>query len=119
VVVIAFASNELKDLWLTPGLYFLEIIFLALLVLISRVVVDKPVKMDPNVITWIAAGVLLPFVILGGFTIGLFLFPAMISFGLAAAAGDLRQRRPIPPHLGLALVAAVFQAALIAILFLF
>lgn len=117
-VAIAFASQQFNDLWPTPGLYFLEIIFLALLVLISKLVEDKPVKMEHSLVPWTAGGVLLAFVILAGFSMGPFLFPAMVSFWLAALAGDLRQRRPILPHLALALVAMVFQAALIGILLL-
>ena len=118
VVAIAFASQQFNDLWLTPGLYFLEIIFLALLVLISKVAEVKPVKMSNSVITWIAGGVLLAFVILWGFSMGLFLVPAMLSFWLAAAAGDMRQNYPILPHLRLALVAAIIQAGLIGIFLL-
>lgn len=118
VVVIAFASQQFYDLWPTPGLYFMEIIFLALLALISKVVEIKPVKMDDSVISWVTGGALLAFVILAGFSMGPFLFPPMLSFWLAAAAGDMRQKRPILTHLALALVAAVFQAALIGIFLL-
>ena len=118
-VVIAFASQQFNDLWPAPGLYFLEIIILALLVLVSKVVAIKPVIMDYSVIPWSAGGALLAFVILAGFSMGPSLFPAMLSFWLAAAAGDMRQRRPVLPHLGLTLVAAVFQAGLIGMLLLF
>ena len=36
-VVIKFSVYQYSDLWPTPGLYFLEIILLALSILISRV----------------------------------------------------------------------------------
>ena len=118
-VAIAFASQQLNDLWPTPGLYFLEIIFLALLVLLSKVVEVKPARIENSLIAWISGGVLLAFVILAGFSMGLFLLPAMLSFWLAAAAGDMRQNRPIPPHVGLTLIAAVLQAGLMGIILLF
>ena len=117
-VAIGFASQQSHDLWPAPGLYFLEIILLALLALFSRVADVGAVKRDYSLITWLAGGALLAFVILGGFSIGPFLLPAMLAFWLAATLGDLRQQRPIPAHLALTLVAAVFQAALIGILLL-
>ena len=80
VVAIAFASQQFNDLWLTPGLYFLEIIFLALLVLISKVAEVKPVKMSNSVITWIAGGVLLAFVILCGIQHGAISAPSDVIF---------------------------------------
>jgi hypothetical protein len=60
---------------------------------------------------WIAAGIILPFVILGGFSIGFFLIPALIAFcatGLLVdwQAGGLEAR-----HLGYLLLVAVIQAA--------
>ncbi len=117
-VAIATASQQFGDLWPTPGLYLLEIILLALVALASRLLDTGLVKTDYGAITWMTGGVLLAFVILAGFSIGPYLFPSMLAFWLAAAAGDQRQRRPIPPHLALALVAAVFQAGLIGLLLL-
>ena len=90
-------SSDFNDLWPTPGLYFLEIIFLALLVLISKVVKVKPVKMGNSVISWIAGGVLWPLWYWRELSMGPFLFPAMLSFWLAAAAGDMRQNYPSYP----------------------
>ena len=118
-VAVVFAAQQLDDLWPAPGLYFLEIIFLALGTLLNQVVDVGALNQDHSRISWIAGGVLLPFVILGGFSIGPFLFPAMLAYWLSAALGDIRQKRPIPKHLALALVAGVFQAALIGILLLF
>jgi hypothetical protein len=118
LVVLVFAAQQPNDLWPAPGLYFIEIILLALAALISKFFDTQPEKRDYNIITWIAAGALLAFVILGGFSIGPYLFPAMISFGLAGAAADVRRERPIFPRLGLVLVAAVVQAAFIGIFLL-
>jgi hypothetical protein len=118
LVVLIFAAQQPDNLWPAPGLYFIEIIFLALATLISKFFESQSGNKDYNIITWIAAGALLAFVILSGFSIGPYLLPAMISFGLAGTAADLRRRRPIFPRLGLALVAAVVQVAFIGIFLL-
>lgn len=115
-VAVVFGSQQFNNLWPTPGLYLLEIVILGLIALFSRLVDTGAVSFDYGAITWVVSGALLAFVILGGFSIGPFIFPSMIAFALAAACGDLRQGRKIPVHIGYALVAAVAQAALIAIL---
>jgi hypothetical protein len=117
-VAIFTASQQFNNLWPTPGLFLFEILLLAVVALTSRVVDVGPVKMDYGAISWMTGGVLLAFVILAGFSIGPSLFPAMLAFWLAAAAGDLRQHRSLLTHLALALVAAVFQGALIGLLLL-
>jgi hypothetical protein len=118
LVVLIFAAQQPDNLWPAPGLYFIEIIILAFAALISKLFESQPGNRDYNILTWIAAGALLAFVILGGFSIGPYLFPAMISFGLAGAAADIRHRRPIFSRLELALVAAVVQAAFMGIFLL-
>ncbi len=115
---IAFASQQSSDLWPTPGLYFLELIFLALLTLMSRVANIGFIKVESSAIDWVVGGVLLAFVILGAFTIGPFLFPAILAFWLAATIGDIRQKHPVFSHLALSLVAAVSQAALMGMFLL-
>ncbi len=117
-VSITFASMQYNDLWPTPGLYFLEILLFTMAVLASRVVNIGPAKMDDSPILWMAGGVLLAFVILAGFSIGPYLFPAMAAFWLAAAISDLRQSRPALPHMALALITALFQGASIGLLLL-
>jgi hypothetical protein len=116
-VSIAVASYQFNDLWPLPGLYLIELILLALSGLISRVVDVGSVKMDTSLIAWMTGGVLMAFVILAGFSFGFYLLPAMLAFWLAATIADLRQKRPIL-RLAMALVAAVFQAALICVLLL-
>ncbi len=115
---VEFSSLQPDRLWPTPGLYFVELIMLALVVLVSRVKDTAPAGLDYGAVPWIAGGILLAFVILGGFTIGPFLFPAMVAFCLAAIRGDIRQGRSLRRHVGLPLLAAVFQAALIGLFLL-
>lgn len=115
---IVFASQQASELWPTPGLYFLELIFLVLLALMSRVANIGFIKVGSSTVDWVVGGVLLAFVILGAFTIGPFLFPAMLAFWLAATIGDIRLKHPVLSHLALSLVAAVSQAAIIGMFLL-
>ncbi|HEX7975977.1 MAG TPA: hypothetical protein VF498_16330 [Anaerolineales bacterium] len=120
-VVDLFALQQLDELWPLPGLYFIEIVLLGLLGVTSRLGDTNPASAALwGAIPWGVGGALLSFVILGGFSIGPFLIPAMLAFWLAGAIADLRQGRSIAGHLGLAVMAALFQGALIfAVLFLF
>ena len=49
---------------------------------------------------WLAAGVTLAFVILGGFSIGLFLIPAFIGFVITGVFGDLQAGGAMGRHVG-------------------
>ena len=119
VAVIFFASQQLDALWPAPGFYFIEIVLFGVLVVVNLIKDTNLPGAIWGAIPWVAGGVLLAFVILAGFTIGPLLFPAMLAFWLAGAAADLRQRRGLARHFGLAVIAALFQGALIfAILFL-
>lgn len=117
-VSITFAAQQSSELWPTPGLYFLELILLVLLALISRVANVRFIKLESSTVDWVVGGVLLAFVILGAFTIGPILFPAMLAFWLAAVIGDIRLKHPILSHLALTTVAAVCQAAVIGMFLL-
>lgn len=112
-VVIRFASQQLDDLWLFPGLYFLEIVFLGLLAFLSRIEGTGLGKKGTSVILWMAGGALLAFVILAGFSIGLYLVPAVLAFWISAICADLRHRRAMLTHVILLVVAAFLQGTLI------
>jgi len=111
-VVTLFANQQLDDLWPLPSLYFIEIALLGLLGVASRAGDTKPVGAAWGAVPWGVGGALLSFVILGGFSIGPFLVPAMLAFWLAGAAADLRQRRSLARHFGLAMISALLQGAL-------
>ncbi len=113
---VTFALRQVNELWPLPGLYFLEIILFAAAALASRVLDIGAVHSDYGLNTWLAGGILVAFVILGGFSIGPYLFPAMLAFWLGGAIGDIRQRRRILKHLSLALLAGILQAGLMLIL---
>ena len=94
-----------------PALYLLEIAVVGLLV-VYFVYARHQLSERWSVVPWLAAGIMLAFVILGGFTIGLYLIPALIAFAALGVlidweAGGLSIAR----NLGLLMVAAVAQGA--------
>jgi hypothetical protein len=97
-----------------PGLYFIEISALGVVVLGF---VALRLRLSPrwNALPWIAAGIILTFVILGGFSIGPFLIPALIAFSAAGILVDRHTGGPMSQHAGLLLVAAVVQGAVMAL----
>jgi hypothetical protein len=109
VIPALFAQSGAFD-FPFPLLYFIEIIVLGVLVL-GFVALRPRLSARWRALPWIAAGIILPFLILGGFSIGFFLIPAFIAFvatGLLVGwqAGGLEAR-----HLGYLLLVAVIQAA--------
>ena len=94
-----------------PALYFMEIAAVGLLV-VYFVYARHQLSERWGVVPWVAAGIMLAFVILGGFSIGLYLIPALIAFAALGVlidweAGGLSIAR----NLGLLIVAAVAQGA--------
>jgi hypothetical protein len=67
-------------------------------------------------VTWIAAGVLLAFVILGGFSIGFYLIPGLLLFIAGAALRQSEHVTGILRNLGLLLGAAVLQIAFMSLM---
>jgi hypothetical protein len=93
-----------------PGLYFIQIILVGLGVL--GIVAARPRKGLPWLAwPWAAAGVMLAFVVLGGFSIGPYLVPAFLAFVVTGVLVDLEGGGAMARHAGLLLVAAVIQAA--------
>lgn len=118
VLVPAVFAQSQRHLFPLPGLYFVQIALLGVLVL-AFVAARPQLKRRWAALPWLAAGVVLAFVILGGFTIGPFLIPAFIGFVITGVLGDLQDGRAMGRHLGYLLVAAVAQAALMGLLILF
>ncbi len=111
VVVFLFASDQPNELWPLPGLYFLEITLLAIFGAGSRLFASNPTKPILIAAPWITGGALLPFVILGALTIGLFLLPGMLAFILSGIISDIQQKKAFAGHLSIAAMAALIQAA--------
>ncbi|RPI87990.1 MAG: hypothetical protein EHM41_03050 [Chloroflexi bacterium] len=71
-----------------PGLYLLEIAITGILGFYSMI--QRDTVHVWRIVPWVVSGILLAFVILGAWTIGLYLIPGMIAFFLAALIGELR-----------------------------
>lgn len=113
VVVPLFFAQQ-RPLFPLPGLYLIEIAVLGVLGLTGVL------RVEPNSpfwrrVPWAAAGVLLAFVILGGFSIGFFLIPATIAFLLAGFLMNWLERGTVVQYIWLFLVAAVLQVTLMLI----
>jgi hypothetical protein len=76
----------------------------------------EPISPFWRAVPWIAAGALLAFVILGGFSIGFFLIPATVSFLLAGFLLNWLQSGRISKYIGLFLITAILQATLMVML---
>lgn len=64
-------------------------------------------------LTWVAVGVLLGFVVMGAFSIvGLLFVPVALVFMIAAILADHRRRRNLIVHLGIGVLVAMIQVAL-------
>ncbi|MBP6017145.1 MAG: hypothetical protein KA586_10535 [Candidatus Promineofilum sp.] len=93
-----------------PALYFIEIALLGVLVM-GYVVFRASFGGRWRALPWVASGIVLAFVILGGFSIGFYLIPALFAFVAVGALGDLQRDGLMARHLGYLLLAAVVQSA--------
>ena len=118
VLVPAVFAQSQRPLFPLPGLYFVQITLLGVLVL-AFVAARPQLRGRWAALPWLAAGVTLAFVILGGFSIGLFLIPAFIGFVITGVFGDLQAGGAMGRHVGYLLVAAVAQAAVMGLMILF
>ncbi len=107
---LLFAQQQ-NGLWPLPGLYFVQIALVGVLVLLF-VAAGWGLKAGRRWLPWAAAGILLAFVLLCGFSIGTFLSPAFAAFALLGILVDWPDDGAMARHAGVLLVAAVAQAAL-------
>jgi hypothetical protein len=117
IVVILFAASQLSlpgsSIWPFPGLYFIEIFLLGCLGLTSLIKNAAPGRHGWTSLPWVGAGGLFAFVILGAWTIGFFLIPAMILSIAVGIFEDRRKKDNLPLHVILFLAAAIAQAAIV------
>jgi hypothetical protein len=113
-VSAAFAQPGQRDFPL-PGLYFMEIALLGLLVL-GFVAARPRLGERWNALPWVVAGIVLAFVILGGFSIGFYLIPALVAFTITGLLIDLQTGGLMARHLGLLFVAAMAQGTMMVLL---
>jgi hypothetical protein len=125
VIVALFAGGQaatpgasaLQNLYPFPLLYFIEIIgfsFLAILGL-NAITPQSNRGRWTQLFPWIAAGGLLAFVLLGGFSIGFYLIPGMLTFITAGILADRRQNRSIAGHATVLILVAIFQVTIMLV----
>lgn len=103
----------LIGLWPFPAIYFLEIMLFGLGCLVS-VSKNSPARGSVwNFLPWISAGGLLAFVILGAWTIGFFLIPAMLFFIAAGIIADIRKKDNLALHFIFFIGSAMVQAMIV------
>lgn len=107
LVAVVFASSQ-ESLFPLPGLYLGQIALVGVLVLAFVVVRPRPKTRRPA-LPWVAAGIMLTFVVLGGFSIGPFLIPAFLAFVVTGVLIDWQTGGAMGRHVGLLFLAAVFQ----------
>jgi len=101
--------SRTQPLWPIPALYFLEMIAVSLA---GYWGILRSEQRPGSMITWAAAGVLLAFSGMAGFSVGLYFVPIPLLLILAALVSDLRRKQRIGLHLGAFALAAVVQASL-------
>lgn len=112
LVPMAFAGSQ-ENLFPLPGLYFIQIALVGALVL-AFVALRPGLGVRWLALPWLAAGIILAFVVLGGFTIGFYLIPALIAF-IAIGLLAVRQRGSVAQHFGFMVAAAVGQGAIMVL----
>jgi len=120
IVVITFAfingSISIEGIlsqWPFPLIYFFEIASLGIIGLIAVGNLQLDVKSNWAGVPWICSGILFAFVILGAWTIGFFLLPAMIMYLVTGIFVDRRTGGEIPLHLVYFVSAGIAQAVLV------
>jgi hypothetical protein len=96
-----------QPMWPLPGLYFIESAGLSI---ISAFLFIRGREMD-RIITWLAAGMLLGYAMLGIWSVGFFYMPVPLVFIGLSIFSDIRHERPLLLHLLLCLMGGIAQMA--------
>ena len=115
---IQLPDGDLSDIWPLPAIYFLEIITLAIMCVIAVAKNQDHAGSFWSGIPWICSGILFAFVILGAWTIGFFLIPAMILFLIVGIMGDRRIKGNIALHLIYFVSGGIAQSILVFFTFI-
>jgi hypothetical protein len=107
-VLFWWGVSAYQAMWPLPGLYFIEMVAVSIISAFIFVRGDPRAKFIP----WGAAGVISAFSILAGLSVGLFYLPVALIFAIISITSDVRNKQPIPAHLGTLLIAGLAQVAL-------
>jgi hypothetical protein len=106
-------GGELTDIWPFPLVYLVEIGILGILPVVAVGLLKEDKKSRWTVVPWICSGILVAFVILGAWTIGFYLIPAMLLFLFVGIFADRRTKGDIPLHIIFYVVGAIAQASFV------
>jgi len=98
-----------QPLWPIPALYLLEMVFVSLAGFWG-ILRDESKPGSP--MAWVAAGLLLAFSGMAGFSVGFYFLPSTLLLVLAALLSDLRRQQGLLAHVGLLALAAIAQILL-------
>jgi len=115
---IQVPGGDLSDIWPLPAIYFLEIITLGIMCVIAVAKNQDQPNSFWSGIPWICSGILFAFVILGAWTIGFYLIPAMILFLIVGIMGDRRIKGDIALHLIYFISGGIAQSILVFFTFI-
>lgn len=102
-------------MWPVPDLYLLEMIAASMLSMFDILRNESNQPYIRGKLVWAAIGVLLAFVVIGAFSVGLMYAPVAGLIGVAAILSDRRQGHSLGIHIGIGLAAALIQVGLILI----
>ena len=107
-LVFWFSISPYESMWPLPGFYFVEIVSLSF---ISTFIY---VRGDPrgSLMTWVAAGAISAFSLLGAASVGFFYLPVALMFSVISLIWDVRNKQQRLTHLGIFLIAGIVQSAL-------
>jgi len=106
-------DGELLTIWPFPLLYFIEILIISILCIVAVGMLNTNSKSLWSAIPWICSGILLAFIVLGAWTIGFFLIPAMLLLLFVGIFVDRRTQGDIPLHIIFYVGGAIAQASFV------
>ena len=111
----AIPGNTFADLWPIPALYFFELAVIAVLTISVAPGLIATSEDYQQHFPWIATGIMITFVILGAWSIGFFLVPALLALMLMAVLGEARNLQYEPSNQFAYLLLSLFQGIQILI----
>ena len=115
---IQLSDGDLSNIWPFPAIYFLEMITLGIMCVIAVARNKIQPKSIWSGIPWICSGILFAFVILGAWTIGFYLIPAMVLFFIVGIMADRRINGDIALHLIYFVSGGIAQSILVFFTFI-
>jgi len=106
--VIWWSVSQYQSMWPLPALYLIE---MPLVTIVSSVAVGRG-SLSAGIVTWSAVGIIAGFSIVGAFSVGFFYGPVGLILAAVGLFHDLRHKGALALHLGIGLLAALVQAAI-------